>query len=78
MVALFAAFLFMVSQEAFASDICTTSETKRGATPSQPCIFPFEVNGKTYTECTTDFNPDKTLWCKTGDPEGPGQKIKAC
>ena len=76
MVALFAAFLFLFSQEAFASDTCTTSETKRGATPNQPCIFPFTINGKTYNECTTDHNPDKTLWCKTGDAR-PGQKIKA-
>ena len=74
MVALFAAFLFLLSQEAFASDICTTSETKRGATPNLPCIFPFTVEGKTYYKCTTDLNPDKSLWCKTGDAR-PGQSI---
>ena len=29
------------------------------------CVFPFEWQGKIYTGCTTDSDPDQRRWCST-------------
>jgi hypothetical protein len=30
-----------------------------------PCIFPFQYNGQTFTECITIDDPELKLWCST-------------
>ena len=36
-----------------------------GPRPNRPCVFPFQLNGKTYTGCTTDLDDLDNYWCST-------------
>ena len=38
--------------------------TNGGDHPDVPCVFPFNYNGITYTECT-DVDNDGVAWCAT-------------
>jgi hypothetical protein len=45
------------------SDTCSVSEEGTGET--KPCIFPFNYNEQTFTECTTVNDRDFKAWCST-------------
>ena len=30
----------------------------------KPCVFPFSFRDTTYTECTTETDPDNKAWCQ--------------
>ena len=52
---------------------CITTQDSLEGNKGQPCIFPFNLDGKSYNECTTDFDPDGKLWCATETDESDKQ-----
>ena len=36
-----------------------------GPQVNKPCLFPWQLEGKWYSGCTTDNDPDGKFWCST-------------
>ncbi len=41
------------------------SVTEAGSGQRKPCQFPFTIAGRTFTRCTTEFDPNGKNWCST-------------
>ena len=55
-----------INEEIFGNELlCIVEETSTKEQKS--CVFPFFLknDGKTYFECTNDFDPDQRYWCST-------------
>ena len=44
---------------------CITTQESPGDNKGLPCIFPFNLDDKSYNECTTESDPNEKLWCAT-------------
>ncbi|CAI5790425.1 Uncharacterized protein PODLI_1B030788 [Podarcis lilfordi] len=42
------------------------------------CVLPFLFNGRYYSSCTTDGNPDQQLWCATTENHDKDRRWKPC
>ena len=54
---------------------CSTLPSRGGTVNPEPCVFPFEYDGRTFDACTPHNDPGGRLWCSV-EVDASGRHVR--